>query len=315
MRPGSAVRVALLIAVLGHGVWAQTPGGAPAAGTGGVDRAALLQDLATLSADAMEGREVGTAGGARARAYLVERFQAAGLAPFDGDYLQPVRVPARGGRPVRDGANVIGYLRGTRLPERYLVVSAHYDHVGVQSATVYNGANDNASGTAALLAIARHFAAHRPRHSLMVAAFDAEEVGLVGARAFVQSPPVERSALVLNLNVDMIGREADDRLFVVGTRRQPLLAPVIARVAGRAPLKLIMGHDDPNDRQEDWTRDSDQYAFIEAGIPALLFSVEDTAQHHRPTDDFETITVGFYVRAVQTVIEVIEEFDRSLAGQ
>jgi Zn-dependent M28 family amino/carboxypeptidase len=280
-----------------------------------VDRAALLQDLATLSADAMEGREVGTAGGARARAYLVERFQAVGLVPFDGDYRQPVRVPARGGRPVRDGANVVGYLRGTRLPERYLVVSAHYDHVGVQSATVYNGANDNASGTAALLAIARHFAAHRPRHSLMVAAFDAEEVGLVGARAFVQSPPVERSALVLNLNVDMIGREADDRLFVVGTRRQPLLAPVIARVAGRAPLKLIMGHDDPNDRQEDWTRDSDQYAFIEAGIPALLFSVEDTAQHHRPTDDFETITVGFYVRAVQTVIEVIEAFDQSLAGQ
>jgi Zn-dependent M28 family amino/carboxypeptidase len=113
----------------------------------------------------------------------------------------------------------------------------------------------------------------------------------------------------------MIGREADDRLFVVGTRRQPLLAPVIARVAGRAPVKLIMGHDDPNDRQEDWTRDSDQYAFIEAGIPALLFSVEDTAQHHRPTDDFDTITVGFYLRAVQTVIEVIEAFDQSLADR
>jgi Zn-dependent M28 family amino/carboxypeptidase len=263
----------------------------------------------------MAAREEGTAAGARPRPTLVDRSQAAGLAPSDRDYLQPLRVPARGGRPVRDGANVIGYLRGTRLPERYLVVSAHYDHVGVQSATVYNGANDNASGTAALLAIAQHFAAHRPRHSLMVAAFDAEEVGLVGARAFVQSPPVERSALVLNLNVDMIGREADDRLFVVGTRRQPVLAPVIARVAGRAPLKLIMGHDDPNDRQEDWTRDSDQYAFIEAGIPALLFSVEDTAQHHRPTDDYETMTVGFYVRAVETIIEVIEAFDRSLAGQ
>lgn len=308
-----AWRIALLAVIVSHGVWAQTSGGTPSAVVGSLDRPALLRDLQTLSADAMEGREVGTPGGARARAYLVERFKAAGLAAFNGGYLQPVEVaPGRGYSTARRGANVVGHIRGTRMPERYIVVSAHYDHVGIENGTIYNGANDNASGTAALVAIARHFAGRRPAHSLIIAAFDAEEAGLVGARAFVRSPPVEALAIALNLNADMIGREAEERLFVVGTRVQPYLKPVIESVAARASLKLLMGHDDPADRRADWTRDSDQYAFIEAGIPGLLFSVEDTAEHHRPTDDYETMTVGFYVRAVQTVIDVVGEFDRNL---
>jgi hypothetical protein len=305
-------RVAVLAVVTSYGVWAQTPGGSPTAGAT-VDRSALLRDLQTLSSDAMEGRAVGTAGGARARAYLVDRFKASGVVPFNGNYLQPVEVAA-GRRNVgaRAGANVVGCLAGTRVPARYIVISAHYDHLGVENGTIYNGANDNASGTAALIAIARHFADRPLAHGLIIVAFDAEEIGLVGARAFVRSPPVDRSAIALNLNVDMIGRETAERLFVVGTRRQPQLKAVIDRIAARAPLKLLAGHDDPANRSDDWTRDSDQYAFIEADIPALLFSVEDTAEHHKPTDDFETMTTGFYLRAVETIIDVIGEFDRTL---
>jgi Zn-dependent M28 family amino/carboxypeptidase len=305
-------RIALLAVIASSGVWAQTPGGTRSAGAA-IDRSALLDDLRTLSADAMEGRAAGTAGGARARAYLAERFKASGLAAFNGSYLQPVDVvPGRRSPAARAGANVVGYIAGSGSPGRCLVISAHYDHVGVQNGTIYNGANDNASGTAALIAVARHFVARRPAHGLIIAAFDAEEIGLVGSRAFVRSPPVDRSAIALNLNVDMIGREAADRLFVVGVRRHPQLKSVIDRVAARASLKLLPGHEDPADRGDDWTRDSDQYAFIEAGIPALLFSVEDTAEHHKPTDDYETMTTGFYLRAVETIIDVIAEFDRRL---
>ncbi len=310
MRRGRALRIAILAVVAGHGVWAQMPGGAPGASAPGVDRTALVGDLAALSADSMEGREAGTPGGERARAFLVEGFKTAGLTPLGGTYLHPVPLPLRGGTFSRTGANVVGLLAGTRRPARYVVLSAHYDHIGVRNGVVFNGANDNASGTAARLAIARHFAARPPAHSLLFVAFDAEEIGLVGARAFVASPPVEASAIALNLNVDMIGRETADRLFVVGTRLQPSLKPLVERVAARAPLKLVMGHDDPGNRRDDWTRDSDHYAFIEAGIPALLFSVEDTAQHHESTDDFETMTIDFYVRAVQTVIDVVTEFDK-----
>jgi Zn-dependent M28 family amino/carboxypeptidase len=277
-----------------------------------IDAPALLGDLRVLSADDMEGRRIGTPGGAKARAFLVERLAAAGLAPVGGGSLvMPFTAPT--GTP---GANVAGLVRGTRLPARYLVVSAHYDHIGVQRGVVYNGADDNASGAAALVAITKYFVAHRPAHSLLIAAFDGEEEGLLGSRAFVRAPPVPPDAIVIDLNIDMIGRDSRNTLYVVGTRAQPALVPVIARVARRAPVTLLMGHDNPADRREDeWTDESDQFAFLTAGIPALYFGVEDEAEHHQSTDDFATITRGFYVRAVETVIDVIREFDADPPGR
>jgi len=274
-----------------------------------VDRSELLRDLRVLSADAMEGREIGTPGSERARAYVVERFHAVGLEPVAGTFVHPFATPARGRAGGRPGGNVLGRLAGTKTPDQVLVISAHYDHVGVRGGEVFNGADDNASGTAALFAIARHFARHPPRHSLILAAFDGEETGLIGAREFVRQPPVPRSAIRLNVNVDMIGRDADDVLYVVGTRAFPWLRPLIAGVASRAPVTLRMGHDDPANPREDWTRASDHYAFMEAGIPALFFSVEDEEHHHRPSDDYETMTHDFYVRAVETIIDTITVLD------
>jgi len=271
-----------------------------------IDESVLLADLRALSADDMQGRKMGTPGGEKARAYLAARFKAAGLSTVGNHatFLFPFTAPAG-----TSGANVVGLVRGLRQPSAFIVVSAHYDHVGVRNGQVFNGADDNASGAAALVAIAQYFREHRPTHSLIIAAFDGEEEGLLGAKAFVRAPPVYPESLVLNLNIDMIGREDRNRLFVVGTRQQPFLAPYIARVAARAPVSLLVGHDDPAARADDWTTDSDHYAFLSAGIPALYFGVEDEAQHHRVTDDFETITYPFYVAAVRTIIDVIREFD------
>ena len=106
----------------------------------------------------------------------------------------------------------------------------------------------------------------------------------------------------------MIGRDAKDTLFVVGTARQPDLRAAIDRVAASAPVRLRVGHEG-GASGEDWTRDSDHYAFLEAGVPALYFGVEDYAQLHRPTDDFDTMTLPFYVHAVETIIAVLREFD------
>ena len=98
----------------------------------------------------------------------------------------------------------------------------------------------------------------------------------------MRAPPVPAASIALDLNADMIGRENDNRLFVVGTHLQPFLIPVIERVAKSSPVKLLIGHDDPTRRgEDDWTRDSDQYAFIDAKIPGLYFGVEDYAQHHQ----------------------------------
>ena len=272
-----------------------------------IDQPALLADLRALSADDMQGRKMGTPGGEKARAYLATRFKDAGLSTVGNNrtFVFPFTTPAGA-----SGANVVGLVRGTRQPTTFIVVSAHYDHVGVTNGQVFNGADDNASGAAALVAIAEYFREHRPTHSLIIAAFDGEEAGLLGSKAFVRAPPVYPESLAINLNLDMIGREDRNRLFVAGTRQQPFLAPIIARVAARAPVALLPGHDDSGVRNvEDWTKDSDHYAFLSAGIPALYFGVEDEAQHHRPTDDFETITYPFYAAAVRTIIDVIREFD------
>src|SRR5262245_11548702 len=114
------------------------------------NRDQLLADLKALSADDMEGRLVGSPGGAKARAYVIERFKAVGLKPFGASFESPFTFAGRGANSAeRQGINVVGYVTGTKQPDKYIVVTAHYDHIGVRNGVVYNGADDNASGAAA----------------------------------------------------------------------------------------------------------------------------------------------------------------------
>lgn len=273
--------------------------------SGLIDAPALLEDLKTLSADDMQGRQVGTPGGEKARNFIEQRFRAAGIQPFGTTYQFPFTF-----RSTR-GVNVEGRIEGTRFPDQYIVVSAHYDHLGIRNGQVFNGADDNASGTAALFAIAGYFRTHPPTHSLLFVAFDAEETGRQGSKDFVQNPPVPRSHLLLDINADMIAR--DNTLFVVGTYLQPFLKPGVEHIIAGAPAKTVIGHDNPAQKNiEDWTRDSDHYSFIEMKIPALYFGVEDYAQHHKATDDYDTIDPVFYVHAVETLIHAVREFDSDM---
>jgi len=299
--------VALVVGVLA----AQAP--APNIRSALIDAPAMLADLKLLSADDMEGRRIGTQGAAKARAVIEARFKTAGLLPFGATYRHPFTTPPRrGGMPGIEGINVVGHLDGPRTPKRYIVLTAHYDHVGVRNGQVFNGADDNASGTAALAAIAAYFRAHPLSNSLIVAAFDGEESGLLGSQAFMKSPPVDRGALAINVNLDMIGRDPANTLYAVGTTRQPWLRSHVERVAARAPVKLLMGHDKPGSGPDDWTMDSDHWTFLQAGIPALYLGVDDEKHHHQPTDDYESMTYGFYVAAVETAIRLIEELDANL---
>ena len=131
--------------------------------------------------------------------------------------------------------NVVGWINGTRTPARYIVITAHYDHLGCRNGQVFNGADDNASGTAALFALAKYFSVNRPANSLIFAALDAEEIGLHGARRSSSQPPVEALGARAQLNMDMIGRDPNNLLYVAGTHQLPFLKPFIERVAAKAP--------------------------------------------------------------------------------
>jgi len=278
-----------------------------------LDRAGLLGDVRALAADSMEGRRTGTPGGAKARAYVTAALTRAGLRPFDGGYARGFAFATGRDSTRVEGANVVGYLEGSEHGDRFIVVSAHYDHLGVQNGQVYNGADDNASGTAALIAIAEYFAAHRPRHSMIFAAMDAEESGLRGAQAFVATPPVPRGAMVLDVNMDMVSHSERGELYAAGAHHYPAMRPYLERLAARAPVKLLLGHDSPTlPPPDDWTKSSDHGAFHAARIPFVYFGVEDHADYHRPTDDFDTITPDFFVRAAETVTAFIEDADRGL---
>ena len=274
----------------------------------------LLEDVRLLSADAMEGRGAGTQGGAMARAYIVRRFADAGLKPLWPTYEQPFDLPPGEGGAARKGANVVGYVRGRSHPERFVVVTAHYDHLGIRNGKIYNGADDNASGVAGLLQLAAHFSREQPDNSMIFAALDAEEIGLIGAYAFVKQLRADRRDLALNVNLDMVSHNDRGELYAAGAYRTPALRPLLERVAARAPVRLLIGHDRPEEGHDDWTSQSDQYAFHKAGVPWVYFGVEDHKDYHKPTDKFETITPAFFVHAAETILDALRVLDENLAA-
>ncbi len=276
-----------------------------------IDREALLTDIRTLAHDSMEGRRTGTPGGERARRYLVERFEAVGIPPLEGERTRAFTFTPRGGSETIEGVNVLGVIPGTVHPERYLVVTAHYDHLGVRNDEIYNGADDNASGTAALLHLAAWLRANPPRHSVILAALDAEEMGLQGARAFIADPPIPLDRVVMNLNLDMVSRNEADELYAAGTFHYPFLVPLVEEAAARSRISLLMGHDRPDlPPGDDWTMSSDHGPFHQAGIPFLYFGVEDHPGYHNPSDIYEDITPDFYLEAVETILDMLILVDR-----
>lgn len=288
--------------------------------TSRIDALRMLQDLEFLASDALQGRRSGTPGNAKAREYLLEGFRRAWLQPLAGSYTQDFTFRGRRDTTTYQGTNVVGYVKGTREPDRYIVVTAHYDHLGVgrpdaAGDSIYNGADDNAAGAAALLALADYLRAHPPAHSVIFVAFDAEEHGLQGARAFVAKPPVPLESIALNLNMDMISRNDRNELYAVGTHHYPFLKPYVEKVAARSRIKLLMGHDSGAVRSEDWTSASDQGAFHARGIPFLYFGVEDHEDYHKPSDEFSRIHPEFYKAAVETILDLLLEVDAKLPAR
>jgi Zn-dependent M28 family amino/carboxypeptidase len=271
-----------------------------------------LNDVRFLSADSLEGRAIGTPGGAKARAYIVKRFGQIGLRPQGASFERPFSYRTLFGREIK-GVNLVARIQGTSSSDKVLVVTAHYDHLGVKRGEVYNGADDNASGVAGLLAVAEAFKARPPRHTVLIVALDGEESGLKGTKAFVADPPAPLASIGLNVNFDMISKNAKGELYVSGAGPQPWLKPVLDGVAKRAPVKLKLGHDtDAQGKQNNWTQQSDQGPFAAAGVPWVYFGVEDHPQYHKPTDDFASVPQDFFKRAVTTVVMATRALDDDL---
>ena len=268
------------------------------------DADAVLSLVERLSDDALEGREAGTAGGALAREMIVERMKAVGLSQVEGAYEFTFNVI----EPPVEGINLVGMIEGKS--DDVIVLTAHYDHLGIRNGEIYNGMDDNASGVGALMAIAELYSgATQPEHSLLFVFFDAEEKSLTGARAFLQSPPIPVERMVFNLNLDMVSRADNGELWASGVSHLAGLGPVLEDVSKSAPLDLKMGYDGSIEGQDDWTSMSDHGVFFDAGIPHLYLGVQDHPDYHKPSDDFENIDPDVYLKSIDTIVMVFEALD------
>lgn len=266
----------------------------------------LLEHVKELSSDKYEGRKTGERGSELARTYIINQFKDFNISGYQGSYGQPFTFTEW--NKTYNGVNILAKIKGTEHPDKHIVISAHYDHLGMQGDTIFNGADDNASGVSALICFAEYLAKYPPKHSVIFASFDAEELGLNGAKYFISN--IDPNKIMININMDMISRSSANKIYVVGARYNNDLKAILDAFENHTSTKLIQGHDG-TDGKEDWTLASDHGPFHEAEIPFLYFGNEDHNDYHQPTDDFDSITPKFYKNTVSIILDILKIIDKS----
>ena len=274
-----------------------------------VDRKQLLRDVEILSSDVYEGRKTGTKENQMAADYIAGRFKDLGLNYYQDSFKHPFSFVTRSKKKV-DGTNLVGYIKGKS--DRVIIIGAHYDHVGISNSLIYNGADDNASGVAGLLAIAAYYKEHKPDNTLFFIAFDAEEMGLQGAYAYLKNPVIDASRIKMMINMDMISHNDKGELYAAGTFKNPVLKKILKDADKNTGVKIIFGHDDPKLGRDDWTMQSDQGPFAQNNIPFLYFGVEDHKDYHQPSDEYQNINKDFFYGASQAILNSVISSDKQL---
>ena len=269
----------------------------------------LKRHVDILADDTFEGRAAGTRGGRAAAGYLRKQLISMGLDPagINGSYSQPFR---------NDCQNLLAVIPGydETLLDEFILIGAHYDHVGYGSRKnsygptgyIHNGADDNASGTSALLEIAEALKVNPCRRSVLIAFWDGEEQGLWGSKYFIANPTIPLNQLKLALNMDMVGRLRDNTLTMYGARTwsgsRSLIATVNTHLIDNPPLKI----------EFDWEikENSDHHPFFKTGIPYLMPHTGLHDDYHRPRDDAHKINASGIESVARFTYQTVLEIDQ-----
>ena len=265
----------------------------------------LKKNLYVIASDEMEGRNTGSAGQKKAGEYIIKQYKDMGVphpTPMSSYYQ---KVPAnflnaKRAKGLPDSENILAFIKGSEKPDEIIVISAHYDHVGTQKGVVYNGADDDGSGTVALIEIAEAFqyakkAGHGPKRSVLLLHVTGEEHGLLGSDYYSENPVFPLVNTVANLNIDMIGRCdpgncGKDYVYVIGSEMLSSELKKINETANKSTtnLELNYKYDDPNDKDRLYYR-SDHYNFAKNGVPVIFYFDGIHEDYHKPTDDADKI--------------------------
>ena len=274
----------------------------------------LKEYLYVLASDSMKGRETGTLGQRNAANFIVNFFKEIGIPPYKyNTYLQKFKVrnvrrygkwKKKPNKKYINGENIIGYIEGTDLKDELLVITAHYDHLGTkEDSLIYNGADDNGSGTSSIMEIAQAFMLAKkegngPRRSVLIMPVSGEEKGLLGSKYYADNPIYPLENTIANLNVDMIGRIDDyhdnpDYVYLIGSDRLSTELHQISEDVNKQYINLELDYkfneeDDPNR----YYYRSDHYNFAKNNIPVIFYFNGVHADYHKTSDTVDKIHFG-----------------------
>ena len=279
----------------------------------------LEKHLKILASDSLEGRETGKPGQKMAADYIMNHFKNIGIPPYKGKkYYQKFKVQSDrhlckcedcdvdiikkifGVRKMVKGENVLGYIEGTDLKDELLIITAHYDHLGKHDSLIFNGADDDGSGTVAVLEIAEAFMLAKkegkgPRRSVLIMPVSGEEKGLLGSKYYTDNPVYPLENTVANLNIDMIGRLDDwhtspDYVYLIGSDRLSQDLHDISEQVNDLYIGIDLDYrfnekDEPNR----YYYRSDHYNFAKNNIPVIFYFNGVHEDYHKTTDTIEKI--------------------------
>lgn len=279
----------------------------------------LYKHISVLSSDSLEGRETGKRGQKMAADYIASFFSSIGIPPFKKNtYYQKFKVKSerhickcddcdldffkrifKSNQTIR-GENVLGYIEGSDLKDELLIITAHYDHLGMHDSLIFNGADDDASGVSAALEIAEAFmlakkSGNGPRRSVLIMPVSGEEKGLLGSRYYTDNPIYPLENTVANLNIDMIGRLDDwhdngNYVYLIGSDRLSYdLHQVNEKMNSKyVGLDLDYRFNEEDDPNRYYFR-SDHYNFAKNNIPVIFYFNGVHEDYHKPSDTIEKI--------------------------
>jgi Zn-dependent M28 family amino/carboxypeptidase len=282
----------------------------------------LKKHLYTFASDDMQGRMTGTEGQKKAAAYLRDFYIKEGIvAPTDAGYYQ--NIPAEYFKRARDkkaSENVVAFIKGSEKPDEIIVLSAHYDHVGTnEEGEVYNGADDDGSGTVSMLEIAQAFQkavkdGNGPKRSILFLHVTGEEIGLYGSKYYTDNPLFPLENTVCNLNTDMIGRIDPDKedspnyIYLIGSDK---LSQTLHNVSEEVNekyinLELDYTYNDENDPNRFYYR-SDHYNFAKNNIPIIFYFNGVHEDYHKVTDTPDKIEYDLMTKRAQLIFQTAWE--------
>lgn len=299
-----------------------------------INTADVKEHVYILASDAFEGRQTGEKGQKMAAEYLVNQYKSFGISGINGtnDYYQHIPVEELNNRSENPSENVIAYIEGTKKPNEILVITSHYDHLGIHNGEVSYGADDNASGTTAVLEIAQAFAnakkeGYGPKRSILFVNFTGEEKGLLGSKYFSNNPVYPLKNMVAGLNIDMIGRIGKERdpnddnyVYVIGADRLSTELHNINEKANATYTHLDLDYkfNALDDRNKFYSR-SDHYNLAKHNIPIIFYFNGTHADYHKPTDTADKINLELLTKRAQLVFytawEIANREDRLIVDK